>query len=553
MHTMIPKQLTDPLALLHTRTSRTAVQGTLVASTAVIIATLLAAYVQTGGISLGSISTAQSSNSALWLLDLMPFAFAFWGQYVSNLVTREAGNAVIDHTHALWEQNQAMYARLQSQMESDAITGLANRTSFRAHLSHHIESADQKTCFAIVALGIDSLRDVHQAIGFDKAEKLLRHVADKLSKVFTTGFILARTSYDEFSVLIPDACKRAHVTTQARAMRGVLSEPFVVDGLTLIIESSIGASFFAKDSGDPEMLMRFAEAAMYVNRTESNEITFYSPDFEQSRLTELTMKAEFMQAISEGHLVLHYQPKIDRDFRVYEAEALIRWHHPEKGLVPPDQFVPFVERNGLNRELMQWVLGKAIAQVAVWQRQGIDIGVCINLSMLDLMDLELPNMLADVLRRTSVSPARIKLELTETMIMADHHRAIEVLAAITEMGILTSIDDFGTGYASLSYLRQLPSRELKIDKTFVTDMIDNEHNAIIVQTIINLAHNLSMNVVAEGVESESVLHRLLDFGCDAMQGYHISRPMEASQLGPWLHSWDEQHGLTHEVKLDLAV
>jgi len=553
MNNLMHKSLTAALSLSHTRTQRSAAKGALIASVAVIIATLLTAYAQPGGISLDSISTAQRTNAALWLLDLMPFAFAFWGQYVSNLVTREAGNAVIGHTHALWEQNQTMYARLQEQMESDAITGLANRNSFRAHLNQHIKSADQDACFAIVTLGIDSLREVHQAIGFDKAEILLRHVADKLSKVFTTSLFLARTSFDEFSVLIPDACKRAYVTTQAREILSALSEPFVVDGLTLIIEASIGASFFAKDSNDPEMLMRFAEAAMYVNRTENSEITFYSPDFEQSRLTELTMRAELMNAISEGHLVLHYQPKIDREFRVYEAEALIRWHHPEKGLVPPDQFVPFVERNGLNRELLLWVLGNAIAQLAIWQRRGIDIGVCINLSTLDLMDHELPHMLADVLRRTNVSPSRIKLELTETMVMEDHHRAMEVLSAITELGIHTSIDDFGTGYASLSYLHQLPSQELKIDKTFVTDMVENEHNMIIVQTIIDLAHNLSMSVVAEGVESEDVLHRLLDFGCDAMQGYHISRPMEASQLGPWLRRWDDQHGLTHQVKLDLAV
>lgn len=383
MNILMHKPLTEAQTLSHTRSSRTSVQGALIASAAVISATLLTAYAQPGGISLDSISTAQRTNAALWLLDLMPFAFAFWGQYVSNLVTREE--------------------------------------------------------------------------------------------------------------------------------------------------------------------------AMYVNRTENNEITSYSPDFEQSRLTELTMKAELMHAISEGHLVLHYQPKIDREFRVYEAEALIRWHHPEKGLVPPDQFVPLVERNGLNRELLLWVLGNAIAQQAIWQRQGIDIGVCINLTTLDLIDHELPRMLADVLRRTNVSPSRIKLELTETMVMADHHRAMEVLSAITELGIHTSIDDFGTGCASLSCLHQLPSQELKIDKTFVTDMVGNERNMVIVQTIIDLAHNLSMSVVAEGVESEDALHRLLDFGCDAMQGYHISRPMEASQLGPWLHSWDKQHGLTHQAELDLAV
>lgn len=251
-----------------------------------------------------------------------------------------------------------------------------------------------------------------------------------------------------------------------------------------------------------------------------------------------------MEAITEGHLVLYYQPKIDRDFRVYEAEALIRWHHPDKGMVQADEFMPFVERKGLNRELLQWVLGNAVDQATTWQRKNIDIGVCINLSMIDMMNHELPRMLDDVLRRTSVTPSRLKLELTENMIMADDKRTKEILSAISKLGILTSIDDFGTGYASLSYLNQLPIRELKVDTSFITNMLNNEHHRYVVQSIIDLAHTLSMSVVAEGVEDQETLEMLFDFGCDAIQGYHIARPMEASRFLPWLHQWNKRRQKT---------
>jgi len=235
---------------------------------------------------------------------------------------------------------------------------------------------------------------------------------------------------------------------------------------------------------------------------------------------------ELRQAAGRGELFVHYQPKIDsRNGRITDAEALLRWAHPSQGLLQPDLFIPMAERTGLIKELSLWVLEAVIAQIAAWQIMGQGAGISVNLSARDLLDHDLPKKLGAMLRRHEVAPERLTLEITETMLIINPERSLRILHRFAEMGIGISIDDFGTGYSSLSYLRQMPAGEIKIDRSFVLDMLNNGNDAVIVQAAITLAHNLGLKVVAEGVESLEVAERLRELGCDLMQGFHFSKPL----------------------------
>jgi EAL domain-containing protein (putative c-di-GMP-specific phosphodiesterase class I) len=308
-----------------------------------------------------------------------------------------------------------------------------------------------------------------------------------------------------------------------------------VEDLPLGVEASIGVAFCPDDAQDVETLLRRADVAMYRAKEENSSYAFHDERTDRRDPARLMLVGELRRAIRDRELLLHYQPKAAlRSGEVGSVEALVRWLHPDRGLIPPDEFVPLAERTGLMKPLTSYVIDEALRQCAEWRDQGLNLAVAVNLSMRNLLDVGFPEEVAELLRARDVEPSMLEFEITESTVLVDPARSKLVLDRLSAMGLRLSIDDFGTGYSSLAYLKRLPLNELKIDRSFVMHMLEDEDDAVIVRSTIDLGRNLGLEVVAEGVEDASTWDALASLGCDVAQGYYLSRPVAAEELGEWL-------------------
>jgi len=533
------KILTSNVRLLKAKASRHAIYGVLIASAAIVVATLLASYFHYGAISAYNIIQAQKNNVALWLLDAMPFFFAFWGQYTSSILAYEAGALVVDQTQELRARTTDLETRVHRHSTYDSLTNLPNRFLLVDRLEQVIASSlygDKK--IGLFILNLNRFKEINETLGHNSGDELLKQVAVRLGEVIHEPDTLARLDSDEFAVLQPningidDLNKAMTMTTKA------LVKPFVLEGLSLDVRGCIGAAIFPEHADTASNLLRHADLAMHVAKQDQLEYAIYSDKLAQTRSTHrLTLMTELRQAIEHSDLQVHYQPKLNvATGRIDEAEALVRWQHKRQGLLQPDTFIHLAERSGMIKQLSSWVLNEAMRQISAWSADGIDIALSVNLSSQDLACRELPDMISQYLTTHDVSPQRLIVEITETSLMVNHKLAMKTLTRLAEMGVRSSIDDFGTGYSSLAYLKMLPANELKIDRSFVMDMLDSENDAVIVRTIIDLAHNLGLKVTGEGVESKTLQDELIRLGCDFLQGYSISHPKPPEEFITWLRT-----------------
>ncbi|HYH06409.1 MAG TPA: GGDEF domain-containing phosphodiesterase, partial [Thermoanaerobaculia bacterium] len=332
--------------------------------------------------------------------------------------------------------------------------------------------------------------------------------------------------------------------TLARRILNTLEQPFVVEGQVLEVGASIGIALYPEHGADARTLLRRADVAMYTAKQKQTGYSFHQEDVDPASAADLSLVVELRGAVERDELELHYQPKLHmRTGIMTRAEVLMRWNHPKRGHLPPSQFIPLAERTGLIRSVTDWLLDRAMAQCRTWQDAGAPIHVAINISAKSLLDQSLPGKVQAALDRWNIDPRFLKIEITESSIMADPTHALAILSLLQSMGVRLSVDDFGTGYSSLTHLRELPIDEIKVDKSFVMGMTENEADAAIVRTVIDLGHNLGKQVCAEGVEDEATWHRLRDLGCDLAQGYWIARPLPAKELMEWLvrTSWGLKH------------
>jgi predicted signal transduction protein with EAL and GGDEF domain len=343
--------------------------------------------------------------------------------------------------------------------------------------------------------------------------------------------LIARLGGDEFGVVMPDLPDEATAVRIAERLLEQLEQPLSVEGLALDVSGSIGIAVYPKHSDDVETVLRRADVAMYAAKEAGTGFEVYSPSLDRHSPARLTLVSQVRKAIENQEFVLHYQPKVRlTDGRITGAEALIRWEHPDRGLIPPDEFIPLVERTVLLRPLTSFVLEEALHQWHAWARRGLDVELAVNLSPRSLLDAHLAGEIDDALRRWSAPASSLTLELTESFMMAESGRTIGTLSELSEVGVRLSIDDFGTGYSSLSHLKRLPIREIKIDRSFVTHMREDANDEMIVQATIDLGRNLGLQVVAEGVEDTSTAQRLRDLACDLAQGFRFSRPVPAPEF-----------------------
>ena len=346
---------------------------------------------------------------------------------------------------------------------------------------------------------------------------------------------VARLGGDEFGVLISKPRTDRDVAVVIEKVRAALEQPVIIDGLALPAEASIGIAMFPDHGQDVDTLLRHADVAMYSAKEDKSGYVFYDAARSETDPARLTLVSELRRAIEEHELVLYYQPKAAlANGAVQSVEALLRWNHPTRGLVGPDEFIPLAQQTGLIKPLTLYVLDEALAQSQAWKRAGMPLGVAINISIRNLLDAHFPELVRTLLDKWDIDPAMLELEITESTVLSDPVRTKRVLDKLSAMGIVLSIDDFGTGYSSLSYLSQLPVNEIKIDRSFVMNMAACDNDAVIVRSTIDLARNLGLKVVAEGVETEQAWEELSELGCTMAQGYYLSRPVPAAQLTEWM-------------------
>lgn len=420
---------------------------------------------------------------------------------------------------------------LRRQALHDALTGLPNRVLLRDRVEQAILAARRDDHDAtLMLLDLDRFKEVNDTFGHHYGDALLRQVAERLRGSLRASDTVARLGGDEFAVLLAGS-GRAEAILAADKMCAALEAPFIVEGQALHVGASIGIALFPRHGTDAATLLRRADVAMYVAKRGGDAHAVYAPEHDVYTPDRLALVADLRQAIACGALLLHYQPKASLDGgRIYGVEAIARWPHPRLGLIPPDQFIPLAEATGLIGPLTLWVLAAALAQCQSWRRAGLDLGVAVNLSMANLHDLALPTTIARLLETHDLPAASLRVEVTESAIMADPARTLETLTRLRALGVGISVDDYGTGYSSLAYLKRLPVDELKIDMSFVRHMAQDETDAVIVSSTIGLGHNLGLHVVAEGVEDREAWDALTRMGCDAAQGYHLSRPLPAADL-----------------------
>jgi diguanylate cyclase (GGDEF)-like protein len=426
--------------------------------------------------------------------------------------------------------------RIKHQSLSDTLTGLPNRILLHDRTSQAIRQSDRELIpAALLLIDLDRFKEVNDTLSHHYGDQLLIQVGQRLQDALRQVDTVARLGGDEFAVLLPRIETGEGAVMVAKKLQAALEEPFVLEGLTLDVEASIGVAIYPDHGNNPEELLQRADIAMYAAKETHAGFMLFDPKQDQHSPKRLALLGELRRALEQRQLLLHYQPKVDAHTgRVLGVEALVRWQHPSHGLVPPNEFIPLTERTGLIVPLTHYVLDEALRQCRRWRAAGHELSVAVNVSARRLLDLHFPDEVGELLEHHQVPASLLVVELTESTIMADPVHALEILSKLNAMGVQLSIDDFGTGYSSMAYLKSLPVHELKVDRSFVSQMLQSSSDAVIVHSTIDLGRNLGLRVVAEGVENSLTLQHLGLLGCHAVQGYHISRPIPANQLISWL-------------------
>ncbi len=437
-------------------------------------------------------------------------------------------------------ERTAMDEALRYQALYDALTGLPNRTLLCGHIEQAFKSATSPQHGpALLMLDINRFREINDTFGQQQGDLLLQQVGTRFRETQDASDTLAtvaRLGGDEFAVLLPLGDEES-ARQAADVLQAVLEEPFSIEGLCIQVEVSIGAALAPRHGSDAPTLLRRADVAMYTAKQAHEKYALYDVVHDQYNPQRLALICDLRQAIVSRTLTLHYQPKADLTTgKVLCVEALLRWHHPTRGFVPPDQFIPLAEQSGLIASLSHMVLETAIQQCRLWIDSGFKLEVAVNLSMRNLLDTKLPDTIADLLARYGVPGRLLCVEVTESAMMTNVERTHDVLMRLFEQGVRISIDDFGTGYSSLAYLKRLPIDELKIDRCFVQYMTSIRSDSSIVRSTVLMAHRLGVRVVAEGVENQETWDLLASMGCDIAQGYYLSRALPAPELEDWLNT-----------------
>jgi diguanylate cyclase (GGDEF)-like protein len=484
----------------------------------------MAAPVRLGGKAIGSLVVASHQAGRRYSAAERDILVAF----------AEHASLALNDANSVQAMQEAL-AGATHQARHDSLTGLPNRACFY----ERAEAALADGPAAVVLLDLDRFKDINDALGHRYGDRLLCHVGERIAQRLGSGDTLARLGGDEFCVLLPGVADAAVAAGVAERVTAALHEPFEVDGMALAVGASAGVVVSPTHGDTADLLLQRADVAMYAAKANRADVVVWSTSLDPGAPAQLALLAELRAAIGGGQLVLHHQPVLSRDRAVTGFEALVRWQHPVLGLLAPGRFVPLAEDTGLIRPLTSWVLTTALADLRAWRDAdvvGPDVTVSVNLSAQSFLDERIVDEVVAALADSGVPPTCLVLEITETAIMDDPATANAVVNELTSIGVRVAIDDFGVGYSSLAYLKRLPVDQLKVDRSFVQHMGTDPSDAIIVRAVVDLARNLGLRTVAEGVEDEATWEALLALGCDAAQGFHLGRPMPADAVPAWLQA-----------------
>ena len=432
-------------------------------------------------------------------------------------------------------------ADARRQARTDDLTELPNRRLFLETLDNAMDRCDPQARMAVAIIDLDRFKEINDSFGHHLGDRLLQMVAGRLSESVGRTGVLARLGGDEFGLLLPTADRECGLKIAA-ALLDALRHPFDLEQIAVHVDASIGVAVFPDHGTDRSTLLRHADSAMYAAKNDHRGVAVATSGGDDVGRQRLTTLEQLRAGLDRRELVLHFQPQMHLASGVISGvEALVRWNHPTRGLVYPDAFLPLAEHAGLMGRLTLQVLEMALEQHRAWLADGLELTVAVNLSTSNLLDAALPDHVADALARHDALPSALHLEVTEEVMMRDAARTTDVLADLRAMGIRLAVDDYGTGYSSLAYLHALPVDDLKLDRAFVAHCDTDPRSAAIVKSTVELAHNLNMRMIAEGVENQAVLDRLQQWNCDLIQGYHISRPQPAGLLTGWLRQ-RQSHG-----------
>jgi diguanylate cyclase (GGDEF)-like protein len=431
-------------------------------------------------------------------------------------------------------QNSRLVQRLDHESRHDPLTGLANRAHFNEALD--LALARQTRAVAVLLLDLDRFKEVNDTLGHHIGDLLLQQVATRLRLHIRVPDVLARLGGDEFAVFLLDGNENTAISVAER-IEAALAEPLALEGISVEVAASIGIAMSPQHGDTAVVLLQRADVAMYEAKRTHSGFQIYNEELDGYSPRRLALATELRHAIENGDLEMHYQGKADAaSGRVVSAEALVRWNHPQYGLISPAEFVPVAEQTAQIRDLTHFVIDAAVAECASWHRDGMPLSVAVNVSVRNLLDTQLPGYVTRCLKSHGLPPQALTLEVTETHIMADPERTMGVLRALDDIGVRLSVDDFGTGYSSLAYLRMLPVQEVKIDRSFIMNLATDVGDQAFVRTIVSLASSLDLDVVAEGVEDEATWQMVSGLGCTHIQGYHLSRPLAAPAFRTWATS-----------------
>jgi diguanylate cyclase (GGDEF)-like protein len=441
------------------------------------------------------------------------------------------------------EKLEAANLQLRHLATHDALTGLPNRVLLDDRLAQAIAHADRDSQpFAVLMLDLDRFKLINDSFGHRSGDTVLNEVARRLQSLVRSIDTVARVGGDEFVLVVSPSAARSDAEEIGKRANEILSAPFQVEGVDLRVSSSIGIAFYPTDGGSAESVLAHADAAMYCAKERGrNNCQCFSPGMKSVALERVSLESELHQALKLEQFELFYQPKVDTaSGDIHSAEALIRWRHPQRGLIQPAEFIPLAEECGLIHEIGAWVLREACRQCAVWQRAGQPpLRVAVNVAAPQFRRGDLLDVVRGALQKSQLDPRFLEIELTESAVMTNPEDSAAVLEQLSRMGVLVSVDDFGTGYSSMSYLRRFPIDKLKIDRSFIAELTTRADDASIVQAIVSLAHGLRLKVVAEGVETLEQLKFLQSVGCDQYQGYHFSEPLPAADFAELVTRWQK--------------
>jgi diguanylate cyclase (GGDEF)-like protein/PAS domain S-box-containing protein len=418
----------------------------------------------------------------------------------------------------------------------DTLTELPNRKLLLDRTDQALRLAKRaKHSLALIVLGVDRFKEINDTLGYGVGDQILKEVAARLARSLRASDTVARLGGDEFAVLLPDVAGEMYASHVAKKISVALCRPLDLEQHALHIAATVGFAIYPQHGESAEDLVRHADVAMHTAKRAGNACAIYDPEQDKGGARRLSLANDLHEALDRDGLSVHFQPKIDLGGgTAIGVEALLRWDHPRQGRIPPDEIIPIAEQTGLIKPLTLWILDASLQQQVEWLRRGIMLKVAVNISMWSLQDPRFSREVADALERWKVPGSHLELEITESAMMSDPARSLDILTQLAGMGIGLSVDDYGTGFSSLAYLKRLPVNTIKIDKSFVMNMDLDDGNAVIVRSTIELAHNLGLTVVAEGVENRIISERLAEFGCDTAQGYYYCRPTDAESCTRWL-------------------